>query len=149
MLYREIIAVCSQIHTKHINTLCGQNGELLNVKPVVHIVTTELCRVDSNWGDSKLVCNGTWIAGSNQSFFSLCIDKQFRVSNPRCAERRLLQPYVSTVDRRHKDTYISALHTIASCVYISNYPSLFDSCLWKSHKTFVQNRLHIGLNINY
>ena len=33
MLYREIIAVCSEIHTKHINTLCGQNGELLNVKP--------------------------------------------------------------------------------------------------------------------
>jgi hypothetical protein len=33
MLYREIIAVCSQIHTKHINTLCGQNVELLNVKP--------------------------------------------------------------------------------------------------------------------
>ena len=32
MLYREIIAVCSQIHTKHINTLCGQNGELLNVQ---------------------------------------------------------------------------------------------------------------------
>jgi hypothetical protein len=33
MLYREIIAVCTQIHTKHINTLCGQNVELLNVKP--------------------------------------------------------------------------------------------------------------------
>ena len=31
MLYREIIAVCSQIHSTHINTLCGQNGELLNV----------------------------------------------------------------------------------------------------------------------
>jgi hypothetical protein len=27
MLYREIIAVCSEIHTKHINTLCGQNVE--------------------------------------------------------------------------------------------------------------------------
>jgi hypothetical protein len=25
MLYSEIIAVCSQIHTKHINALCGQN----------------------------------------------------------------------------------------------------------------------------
>jgi hypothetical protein len=25
MLYSEIIAVCSQIHTIHINTLCGQN----------------------------------------------------------------------------------------------------------------------------
>jgi hypothetical protein len=24
-MYSEIIAVCSQIHTKHINTLCGQN----------------------------------------------------------------------------------------------------------------------------
>ena len=33
MLYREIIAVCSEIHTKHINTLRGQNVELLNVKP--------------------------------------------------------------------------------------------------------------------
>jgi len=33
MLYRKIIAVCSQIHTKHINTLCGQNVGLLNVKP--------------------------------------------------------------------------------------------------------------------
>ena len=29
MLYREIMAVCSQIHTKHINTLCGQNVGLL------------------------------------------------------------------------------------------------------------------------
>ena len=29
MLYREIIAVFSQIHTKHMNTLCGQNVELL------------------------------------------------------------------------------------------------------------------------
>ena len=28
MLYREIIGVCSQIHTRHINTLCGQNVEL-------------------------------------------------------------------------------------------------------------------------
>jgi hypothetical protein len=28
MLYREIIAVCSEIHKKHINTLCGQNVEL-------------------------------------------------------------------------------------------------------------------------
>jgi hypothetical protein len=33
MLYSEIIAVCSQLHTKHINTLCGQNVEILSVKP--------------------------------------------------------------------------------------------------------------------
>jgi len=42
MLYTEIIAVCSQIHTKHINTLRGQNIEMLNDKLVVHIVTTVL-----------------------------------------------------------------------------------------------------------
>jgi hypothetical protein len=41
MLHREIIAVCSEIH---INTLCGQNVELLNVKLVVHTVTTGLRR---------------------------------------------------------------------------------------------------------
>jgi len=40
MLYREIIVVCSQIHTKHINTLYGQNVELLNVKLAVYVVTT-------------------------------------------------------------------------------------------------------------
>jgi len=33
MLYREIIAVCSEIHTKHINTLCGQKVEFANIKP--------------------------------------------------------------------------------------------------------------------
>ena len=42
MLYRGIIAVFFQIHTKHINTLFEQNVELLNVKLVVHIVTTGL-----------------------------------------------------------------------------------------------------------
>ena len=35
MLYREIIAVCSQIHTKHTNTLCRQNVELLVVTAAV------------------------------------------------------------------------------------------------------------------
>jgi hypothetical protein len=32
MLYSEIIAVCSEIHTKHINTLTGQNVQFVNVK---------------------------------------------------------------------------------------------------------------------
>ena len=32
MPYRVIIAVCSRIHKKHINILCGQKVELLNVK---------------------------------------------------------------------------------------------------------------------
>jgi hypothetical protein len=33
MLYSEIIAVCSEIHTEHINSQCGQNVEFLNDKP--------------------------------------------------------------------------------------------------------------------
>jgi hypothetical protein len=46
MLYRETIAVCSQIHIKHINTLCEQNVELLNVKLAVRIATIGLQRVN-------------------------------------------------------------------------------------------------------
>ena len=42
MLYGEITIVFSEIHARHINTLCGKNVELLNVKLVVHIVTTVL-----------------------------------------------------------------------------------------------------------
>jgi len=42
MLYREIMAVSSEIHTKDINTVCGQNVEFVNVELVAHIVTTRL-----------------------------------------------------------------------------------------------------------
>jgi hypothetical protein len=42
MLYKEIIIICSEIHTEHIITLCGQNEGLLCVYLVVHIVTTWL-----------------------------------------------------------------------------------------------------------
>jgi len=33
MMCREIISVCSEIRTKHINALCGQDVEYLNSKP--------------------------------------------------------------------------------------------------------------------
>ena len=42
MLYREIIAISSQIHTKHIHTLYAMNVDFVNVKLAVHIVTTGL-----------------------------------------------------------------------------------------------------------
>jgi predicted exporter len=44
MLYGEVIVVCSQVHTKHISTLCGQNGELVDVKSVVNEVTIWIAR---------------------------------------------------------------------------------------------------------
>jgi len=40
MLYKEIIAVCPQIHIKRINTLCGQNVEFWLLNLAVIIVTT-------------------------------------------------------------------------------------------------------------
>jgi len=42
MLCMVTIAFCSEMHTQYINTLCGQNVELLNVKLVLHIATTGL-----------------------------------------------------------------------------------------------------------
>jgi hypothetical protein len=59
MLYREIIAVCSQIHTKYINTLCGQKVELLNVKVAVRIVTTGHYAVNIRMFSNLLLCSFT------------------------------------------------------------------------------------------
>ena len=42
------MVVFSDIHTKHINTVCGLNVELLNVKLVVHIVTSGLEALSSS-----------------------------------------------------------------------------------------------------
>ena len=61
MLCREIMAVCSEIQTKHINTVCGQNVELLNVKLVVYIETTWLYRVKKRLSEQ-----------SSKFFFSVC-----------------------------------------------------------------------------
>jgi len=50
MLYREIIAVCSQIHTKHTKALCGQNVGLLHVKLAAHTPATGPCtHNDTKW----------------------------------------------------------------------------------------------------
>jgi hypothetical protein len=61
MLYREIIAVCSEIHTKHINTLSGQNVELLNMNLVVRVKwvpdTTAWCVFRLQIGGYKYIAN--------------------------------------------------------------------------------------------
>jgi len=50
---REISIVCSLMHTKRINTLCGQNVELLNDKLAVHIVTTGLKGFNLSYKSSR------------------------------------------------------------------------------------------------
>ena len=44
MLYTEIICVSIQIHTKHINTLCGQKVEMPNVNLEVY---SEHCALEA------------------------------------------------------------------------------------------------------
>jgi len=48
MLYSEIIAVCSEIHTKHKYTLWAE-CRIVNVKLAVHIVTTEQSGLNRIW----------------------------------------------------------------------------------------------------
>jgi len=56
MLYREIITVFFQIHTKHINALCGQNVELLSVDAVGSFILKDyqleytLCKINGGGG---------------------------------------------------------------------------------------------------
>jgi len=57
MLYREIMTVCSEIHTKHINTLCGQKFSPLFVqrKPLSNSVSNHLTNTPNYAGSfSKL-----------------------------------------------------------------------------------------------
>jgi hypothetical protein len=54
MLYRKKIADIFQIHTKHINTLCVQNIETLNVIPVVHIFTSGFRRLNLGYKTRQL-----------------------------------------------------------------------------------------------
>ena len=52
MLYREIIAVCSQTHTKHTNTVCvSRTWKSVNVSPggSVHTATWLLVLIQTNW----------------------------------------------------------------------------------------------------
>ena len=44
MLCMELIAVCFQIHTKHINTLCG-----LNVELYLKIQSVPRCKHSNSW----------------------------------------------------------------------------------------------------
>ena len=48
------MAVCSEILIKHINTLCGQNVEFVNVKLAVHTVTTGLYRGNMTAGCAEM-----------------------------------------------------------------------------------------------
>ena len=80
MLYREIIAVCSQIHTKYTNTLCGQNVEfglwgprrfLLNAHQISSPGIKLLGREVDEFPSSIAVVKNEWIYTSTSPHYML------------------------------------------------------------------------------
>jgi len=57
LFYSVIITISSEIHTKHLNALCGQDVDFMNVQICVHTVTTELWRIKV----SACQTSGYWI----------------------------------------------------------------------------------------
>ena len=57
MLYSEIIAVCSQIHTKHINTLCGQNVECRTYRAATHSLLVIKTNQSMLYSETIAVCS--------------------------------------------------------------------------------------------
>jgi len=92
MLYREIIAVCSEIHTEHINTLYGLNAELLNVKAggTRSKITYDGIRIsdDYKWSRNKTIIQYTRIRKQNKPLaHPYCLETS-RIDHPLTASRR-------------------------------------------------------------
>jgi hypothetical protein len=106
MLYREIIAVCSQIHTKHINTLCGQNVEWLNVQLAVHIASPGLQKSKQHY--------------SNTNFFPSARYSPTQAWHTLVTHNRLYT--IHLVDFRHpeslKDSFTTRQSTRVYCVSV-------------------------------
>jgi len=73
MLYRKIIAVCSEIHTKHTNTLCGQNEVFLHIKLTVHIFCTTSWPASSSVNTERSFCGVTVTGAYDQTASYSCL----------------------------------------------------------------------------
>ena len=119
MLYREIMAVCSEIHTKHINTLCGQNVELLNVKLAVHIVTSGLQRIKTDrMTENKVGCSLQYVI-LLQFEQNIIVSKYSQQVPARPFGKRRLQAICR----------ISPIHINANSSYVTVYLFLFNHLL--------------------
>jgi len=110
MLYREIIAVCSQIHTKYINTMCGQNVQPtctlnITVPPNNQYTTVPMCQSSPLPPlTSKLNC---WPQDENDRFYDP-LTGQKHITLHRTIDTRV----VSNVRILWKSTQVSASHTL-------------------------------------
>jgi hypothetical protein len=123
MLYREIMDVCSEINTKHINALCGQKVELLNVKLAVHIVTTCLQKAEP------------------------CCLHSVHLSFIPCIPLHSSQCTICSLCGRHKSNH---LQNILFCPAISNILHTIHTPATQAHQTTSthQTHTHICTNIS-
>ena len=67
MLYREIIAVCSPIHTKHTNTLCGQNSEYKDCYYNIYYIHSAFEFCVSSWRCILLLSKSAVLSGMQEA----------------------------------------------------------------------------------
>ena len=107
------MAVCSQIHTKHINTLCGRNAELLNVKLVVHRVTTGLSKNNVSNYRKKL-------HNSFPHFPKATVHNMQHDQNVCC---------IHNLQRRNKTQAYCIIMSVRTFAFIHYHVSTVDTCM--------------------
>ena len=118
MLYREIIAVCSQIHTKHIIALYEQNVESLNVKLVVHMLTTGLWRVNYAILNTLKLMSWLWHAAQTT------IQPTIRTTHRGVSNQGSKQPTNQVTRRDNKLIHVQLIWTFSSslkkkCIFVA------------------------------
>ena len=126
MLYRKIIAVCSEIHTKHINTVCGQNVEFLEVssnfpKAAVSLSCLSVClsillhkKLNPQSSDFVAFYN-TWFNKICQQFFNFVktwhIRSRFIIV---CSLRTAVSTLHTCMQYAHSSQYVSYLYAVCA-----------------------------------
>jgi hypothetical protein len=109
MLYREIITVCSQIHTKHTNTLCGQNARFLLRTPSCWGMTLHYCLI------SPLCSGRTTLPRANATTF-------IPPTPPWLAHQPFFwlacQPFQLATDHSHCKSIFNLLPALAFFLYL-------------------------------
>ena len=137
MLYTKIIAVCSQINTKHINTLCGQKVELyIKIQSVPRrkhssVIKTSLLML---YREIIAVCSVNCTQHTN----TLCGQKEVSGDvNSAGGRQKVLkaknQPELYLTFRHRassiQDRHFATLHRTLFIYLINKYISLSDICL--------------------
>jgi hypothetical protein len=141
MVYRKIIAVCSQIHTKQINTLCGQNVELLNVKLAVHIVITGLLSVKRHSWAFTQTQYSSYQCHKTHYLTTLSYPVDSTHPSDRSTERTTVAisgiSFLPSVCQAARFTFHTSQHSTTlhagECSYVTSCVSLSDYCAHSSY----------------